>query len=142
MVDLEVAFVVDLEVAFVVDLEVALVVDLEDPVEDKVVDIVAADMVVDIVVVDMVVVDKAVVEDKVVVEDMVVVEDIVVVEDMVVVEDKVVDIVAHMVVDTLDSLVIGMDLVQCLVDSFVACKDYYSAVVVDKAAADNIVVVD
>ena len=47
-----------------------------------------------------------------------------------------------MAVDTADSLVVEMDLEQCLVDSFVAYKDYYSAVVVDKAAADNIVVVD
>ena len=135
-----------------VDLEVAFVVDLEDPVEDKVVDIVAADMVVDIVVVDMVVVDKAVVEDKVVVDKPVVVGDKVV--DIVVVVDKVVDIavvdmvgmiagiVVHNSVDTVDSLVVEMDLVQYPFDSSVACKDYYSAVVVDKAAADNIVVVD
>ena len=134
-----------------VDLEVAFVVDLEDPVEDKVVDIVAADMVVDIVVVDMVVADKAVVVDKVVADKVVVVGDKVV--DIVVV-DKVVDIavvdmvgmiagiVVHNSVDTVDSLVVEMDLEQCLVDSFVAYKDYYSAVVVDKAAADNIVVVD
>ena len=130
---------------------VVFVVDLEDPVEDKVVDIVVADMVVDIVVVDMVVVDKAVVEDKVVVDKPVVVGDKVV--DIVVV-DKVVDIavvdmvdmiagiVGHNSVDTVDSLVVEMDLVQYPFDSSVACKDYYSAVVVDKAAADNIVVVD
>ena len=121
-------------------------VDLEDPVEDKVVDIVVADMVVDIVVVDMVVADKAVVVDKVIVDKPVVVGDKVV--DIVVV-DKVVDmvgmiagIVVHNSVDTVDSLVVEMDLEQCLVDSFVAYKDYYSVVVVDKAVADNIVVAD
>ena len=134
---------------------VVFVVDLEDPVEDKVVDIVVADMVVDIVVVDMVVADKAVVVvvDKVVVDKPVVVGDKVV-DKAVVVVDKVVaiavvdmvgmiaGIVVHNSVDTVDSLVVEMDLVQYPFDSSVACKDYYSAVVVDKAAADNIVVVD
>ena len=135
-----------------VDLEVALVVDLEDPVEDKVVDIVAADMVVDIVVVDMVVADKAVVVDKVVVDKPVVVGDKVVdivvvgmVVDIAVVDmvGMIAGIVVHNSVDTVDSLVVEMDLEQCLVDSFVAYKDYYSVVVVvDKAVADNIVVAD
>ena len=97
VVELEVALVVDMEV--VVDKVVGFVVVDIVVVEDKVVDIVVVDKVVDIVV--EMVVDIAVV-------------------DMV---DMIVDIVAHMAVDTLDSLVIGMDLVQCLVDSFVACKD-------------------
>ena len=131
--------VVDRVVGFVV---VDMVVVGMVAVVDKVVDIVVEDKVVGFVVVDIVVV-----EDKVV--DIVVVDKVVdIVVDMVV-DIAVVDmvgmiagIVVHNSVDTADSLVVERDLVQYPLDSFVACKDYYSAVVVDKAAADNIAVVD
>ena len=109
----------------VVDIVVGMVAVVDIVVEDKVVGFAVVDIVaVEDKVVDIVVVDKVV--------------DIAVV-DMV---DMIVDIVAHMAVDTADSLVVERDLVQYPFDSSVACKDYYSAVVVDKAVADNIVVVD